>query len=448
MNEIQIRPNNHTGGQVSFIWRPSISLAELVYDSKRGLRFAVRDSGKVHYTKNVEGNSPLPWLEPYARTRTLRLPTETAPYGSLDDLAANARDFIHRYFDCDPIYESVVTLFVLHTWVYERFDAVPYLRFLGPPSSGKSRGTQTIGALCYHPLVIAGSATAAAMFRQIEAVGGTVLIDEADYSDSQVGADIAKVLNCGYQQGFPVSRMEKTDDKQFVPRLYEVFGPKIINGRKRFKDDATESRCLPYTPTATARRDVPVQLPDSFKEEAAALQNQLLQWRFDTLDTIHPSAERVDGLGPRMNQIVLRLLTIADLFAKRQRDGYRSDLLQFARRVDQQAKDVGKESVEAAIVRVVSDFHQKGEEPICAEIAEAVKYAEAENIPNLDRWLTPRKVGQIVRDQLGFQTRHTDRGTAVSWPPMRLHSLEEKYGIKRPSCPAKASAPDPASSTA
>jgi hypothetical protein len=101
------------------------------------------------------------------------------------------------------------------------------------------------------------------MFQLIEALGGTMLIDEADFQDSQIGTDIAKILNCGYQKNLPVTRMEKTDEG-YVPRLYEVFGPKIINGRRPFKDDATESRCLSHTPILTERADIPPQLPTGF----------------------------------------------------------------------------------------------------------------------------------------------------------------------------------------
>ena len=57
--------------------------------------------------------------------------------------------------------------------------------------------------ICYHPLVIAGAANPAPMFRMIEVFGGTILLDEADFAKSQIGADIAKILNCGYQLRLP-----------------------------------------------------------------------------------------------------------------------------------------------------------------------------------------------------------------------------------------------------
>ena len=35
-----------------------------------------------------------------------------------------------------------------------------------------------------------------------------------------------------------MSRMEQNDEGKLEPKIYDVFGPKIINGRKAFQDDA------------------------------------------------------------------------------------------------------------------------------------------------------------------------------------------------------------------
>jgi hypothetical protein len=122
----------------------------------------------------------------------------------------------------------------------------------------------------------------------IEVFGGTILFDEADFARSQIGADIAKILNCGYQQSLAVTRMEKTPDGNFEPKVFDVFGPKIINGRKAFQDDATESRCIQYTPKITKRKDLPLQLGPQFNTEVKALQDKALMWRFDHLDHVEP----------------------------------------------------------------------------------------------------------------------------------------------------------------
>jgi hypothetical protein len=218
-----------------------------------------------------------------------------------------------------------------------------------------------------------------------------------------------------------------------VPRLYEVFGPKIIGGRERFKDEATESRCLSYTPLPN-RRELPLQLPDEFYAEAAALQNQFLKWRLDTLETVNLNAEYVRSVSRRMNQIIQPLLTVADLMSAEERHRYRADLLAFAQSADTRAREVGSESVEAAIVRVLADGTQRGASLTCKELAEKVLEAEQSNIAGLDRWLSANKVSRMVRE-MGFETRHTRDGAIIVADDDRLRALTARFGIITESSP-------------
>jgi hypothetical protein len=425
--------------EITFLWKPGIVLAELIYKPEQDkLLFLQRvPDGRTAVVTAVEGSKPLEWIKSYARKGAIRLPSGIREYGSFDELVVRCRSHIHTYFECDPKFESVATLYILHTWIYERFQAVPYLRFCGLPQTGKTRGIEAISSLCYHPHTISGSITTAPIFRTIEASGGTTIIDEADFRDSDVGSDVMKILNCGYSQGQPVSRVEKDKGGQFVPRLYEVFGPKIIGGRERFKDEATESRCLSYTPLPN-RRELPLQLPDEFYVDAAALQNQLLKWRFDTLETVILNAEYVPMVSRRMNQIIQPLLTVAELMSAEERNRYRADLLAFAQSADTRAREVGSESVEAAIVRALADGIHRGESLTCKELAERVVEAERANIAKIDNWLSANKVSRMVRE-MGFETRHTRDGSVVVANDERLRALAARFDIVTESSPKSSS---------
>jgi hypothetical protein len=415
--------------EITFLWKPCTVLAELIYKPEQDkLMFLQRmPDGRTGEIAAVEGYRPLEWIKSYARKGAIGLPAGIHEYGSFDDLVERCRNHINTFFECDSKFESVATLYALHTWIYERFHAVPYLRFCGLPETGKTRGIETVSSLCYHPHSISGSITESPMFRTIEASGGTTLIDEADFRDSDVGANIMKILNCGYSQGQPVSRVEKDKSGNFVPRLYEVFGPKIIGGRKRFKDEATESRCLSYTPVPN-RRELPLQVPDEFYKEAAALQNRLLKWRLDTLETVTVNTEYVRTVSRRMNQIIQPLLSMADLMRTERRERYRADLLAFAQSADTRAREINSESVEAAIVRVLAGCNQRSESITCKELAQTVLEAEERNIANLDRWLSANKVSRMVRE-MGLETRHTRDGAVVSIDEERLRPLTIRFGV-------------------
>jgi len=402
-----IRPNDHPNQQISFLWTPGQTLAELLYQPRKGLCFAVKEGGQgIHIRDQVNDFRPLEWMESYAKSNAIRLPSEVAKYKDIDEIATKARAFIHRYFECDEVFESVAVLYALHTWIADSVYAVPYLRFLGISGTGKTRASETIGALCYRPLVLAGAATPATMFRMIEAVGGTMLMDEADFQYSNIGSDIAKILNCGYQRSLPVTRMEMTADNRYVPRMYNVFGPKIINGRKPFNDDATESRCLTHTPRSAERSDIPRQLNNAFEAEARAIRNMAIRWRFDFLDKFEVKDISIDSIRPRTNQIILPLMAVAERLNDQR---YAQHLLNFAQAIDAQSLEERKTSVEALLIDAFVQFVGK---PTCKALASEVLRTASGDDPSLLKWLSARSVSPILRG-LGFTTRHTRNGSGV-----------------------------------
>ncbi len=423
-----IRPSYSRRNEASFLWTPNELHAEIIYKPAEGLQFAVKN-GRPTYSRSIEGYEPVSWLEAYGRQKAVRFPSEIGSCPNTDSLATAMRRFIHRYFDCQPAFESVAVLYALHTWVYEKFQAVPYLRFLGLAGTGKTRATQTIGALCYHAMVIAGAATPAAMYRMIEVVGGTLLFDEADFSDSQIGADVAKVLNCGYQEGLPVIRMEQDDAGEYIPRMYSVFGPKIINGRRVFRDDATESRCLSYTPSPSGRRDIPTQLPQQFDVEAGEVQNQALAWRFGNLDCFQVQAVPLEGLGNRSEQILQPLLMVIEHMTDPElRERYRADLISFAQERERQAREDNTYTAEAKLLRAYVRLRsQQRPEPTCGEVAEVAKTFDGSEDPDL-AWLTPRRTSSILRG-MGFTTQHVNRGSVLRVELARLQTLKARYGM-------------------
>jgi hypothetical protein len=419
-----IRPSNPRNDEISFIHATNGMIAEVIWRPEQGLLFAIRNvDGKCEVDRKCDQYKPLHWLGDYARNGDVHLASTMAPYKSLASLAADIRAFIHRYSELDPVFESIATMFVLMTWLYDDFHAVPYLRFLGPPESGKTRSSETIGALCYRTTMIAGAATPAPMYHLIEAIGGTLLIDEADFRDSAVGADIIKVLNCGYQRGLSVKRMDKNEDGILVPRRYEVFGPKIINGRKRFDDNATETRCLICHSRPMTRTDIPVQLPSEFFAEAEALRNQLLTFRMKCLGKTKPSAERIPEISSRMNQIIAPLLTVAFVLPG---TCYRDDLIAFARRSYSKAKVVASESAEAVIVQVLLDAPE-GNILTCQDVCNMI--SEDGHFPDIGKWLKPRSVGRIVRDELGLETEHREKGTVIKFSQAQITELAFQYGL-------------------
>ncbi len=129
------------------------ALAETIFNPDEGppLRFTVqlgrpRSSGFQH--KQDQLIKP-PLSNGMVEKGTILLPSGAAPYGSQQQLLGEIKAFIHCYVDIHDFWEDLIAHYVLMTWVYDRFTAIPYLRFLSDFGTGKSRLLQTVVHICY-----------------------------------------------------------------------------------------------------------------------------------------------------------------------------------------------------------------------------------------------------------------------------------------------------------
>jgi hypothetical protein len=182
----------------------------------------------------------------------------------------------------------------------------------GEYGSGKTRALLTIGSLCYKGFFASGASTVSPLFHTLDAFRGTLLLDEADFRFSDERAEIVKILNNGNVRGFPVLRTMMNRQREFNPQAFQVFGPKIIASRGSYDDKALESRLITEEMGARQlRTDIPINLPDSFSEEALELRNKLLLYRFHRRYEVKLDESLIDQrLEPRQNQILLPLLSV------------------------------------------------------------------------------------------------------------------------------------------
>jgi hypothetical protein len=215
-------------------------------------------------------------------------------------LVAAIQAFVHRYVDLSPGFEEIAAHYVLLTWIYDAFGELGYLRFRGDYGTGKTRALLTVGAVCYKPFFASGASTVSPIFHVLDAFGGTLVLDEADFRFSDATAELTKILNNG--------------TAELNPTAFRVFGPKLVAMRRDFADQALESRFLTEeTGQRSLRSDIPIHLPREMREEALALRNRLLAWRFHGRASAKPDPSRlVSGIAPRLNQTALALLSIVD----------------------------------------------------------------------------------------------------------------------------------------
>ena len=259
---------------------------ESIVSDRGHFQFAYLKNSKVEKVLEVtapnERIKPPHILKKLWECKALHLPSDVWAHSiPTAKLLEEIKTFITRYFDAPAEWLEPIALYILMTWVYDRFTAVPYLRFLGEPQTGKTRLLQVVASLCFRSLCIAGNVTGAALYRSIDLTRGTLAVDESDFRQSEAWNDVIKVFNCGYSRGLVVIRNERVGN-DYQPTGFDAFGPKIISTRHRFDDPATESRCITFE---TRRRELPkhirLQIPLQFFQESIILRNKLLRWRFD-----------------------------------------------------------------------------------------------------------------------------------------------------------------------
>ena len=351
-------------------------------------------------------------LVPYSAVNNLiasgcvRLPSDVGEFGDVGDLVEAIHAFLRRYVALSPVFEEIAAYYVLLSWVYDAFNELPYLRFRGDYGTGKTRALLAVGSLCYKPFFASGASTVSPIFHILDAFGGTLILDEADFRFSDATAELTKILNNGNAKGMPVLRTMTNRHRELNPQAFKVYGPKLIAMRESFSDKALESRFLTENTGRPMPAGVPIHTPDSLALEATELRNKLLAWRFATRFTVGPDAGRlIHGVEPRINQTALALLSLIEDPEVRQR--IEAELIG----VDAERRDERSSSYEAAMVAALEIAFSEGEGPN-ATIANVATRFNTLASESLGAAMTNRWVGAFVRNRLRLRTMKT-RGVYV-----------------------------------
>jgi hypothetical protein len=407
------------GSPVEMVYRPEERRTLLCIARNDGIRYeaSVEEDGKRLVPYSPENN--------LLKNDVVLFPSEAASYETEKALVAEIREFIHRYVDVSPLFEEIASYYVLFTWVYDAFNELPYLRLRGDTGTGKTRFLLTAGSLCYKPIYASGASTVSPLFRILDSVRGTLIIDEGDFRFSDEKAEIVKILNNGNARGFPVLRSEAINAREYSPRAYAVFGPKLVSTRGYFQDRALESRCITEeTGGQRLRTDIPINLTAEYQRESLAIRNKLLMFRFRNFGKCAVDARLVDrSIEPRLAQIFVPLMSVIE--DAEARKALRAVAQEYNREL---VADRGMD-LEAQVLEVILDLRESPYANGIAikEIAERVdeRYGD-----DFERKVTPHWIGSVVRRRLGLKTekRHGSYMIAAT-EGSKLTRLFEKYGI-------------------
>lgn len=146
---------------------------------------------------------------------------------------------------------DLVATYIVLSYLYRMFAAVPYLHLNGPKGSGKTTLGRVFTALGFNGLMVT-SCSEASLFRTLDRTGGMFVLDEIEgMSTREASGEDAKtsILRAGYQKGATVTRQDTKD--VHVTHSFDVFGPKVILNIRGLDDILSDRAIRIHTRPAT-----------------------------------------------------------------------------------------------------------------------------------------------------------------------------------------------------
>jgi hypothetical protein len=419
------RPTSQQILETDFAELKDGTLVEVVQDPENRARtlLAVWKDGDVHYVDKLEDDGHV--LVPFRRKTNeifdrLRLPTNARSYESLQRLFICLERLISQCVAVDTTYLPVLADFALSTWIVDRLFIAPYLSVVGLPQSGKTTLLKVLSLVCRRALLVS-DITSASFHRACAQFTPTMLIDEA--GSAKDNRTLRHMLRAG--------TMRDVISVQ-ANRSFHSYGAKVISWLEPPDDTALNSRCVFISMFETARTDLVRPDDGEVVREAAILQGQLLQFRFENYRTVQLGPIPGDEILRPRSRDLLRALSAAhpqDVNRSQQR-------LRFFESGQAVPEEPLSPEQNAVLLSLYSIIHLRKDYTSVqtGDLTKTVNLYLEKSGEYLR--LQPRKVGAVLTS-LGFSNRQrTNSGWIVSLnrgDAEKLHHLALRHGIDKSS---------------
>ena len=393
-----------------------------------GLIHLVKDGDAVKYLLKTEAGLCIE--ETFALDREVYRPKQDLPIKmpgpdiieepmEIDTTALLDRviDFIRSYLELP--HESdylILALWVLHTYLIEKFSATPILYFYGVKETGKSRAGEVLAELAFWCERLT-SPTEATLFREAHYFRIALVIDEIRLWGREGNKDLALLINSRYKRGISVPRVNmnvKGGEDQI--EYFDVFGPLAICTTEGIPD-TLESRSITFLMQKNAKAEVEKVIDEVW---ARSLRNVLTIFRAKHLDQDLEETEQVARR--RLNEIMMPLYQILMLVCPKREKEFKETVKQ----IEKTREEEEGLSLEAEIVEKILEYHRiNGDQSfLTTDIAERLNEERNEKERISDRLVSMRLA------RLGFQkTRLTNGRRGFLMDSGLLKRLALQYGI-------------------
>ena len=231
----------------------------------------------------------------------------------VDDLVAYLKTLTWLPYESDY---ALLAGYVLMSYVFNAFDAIPMILINGEKGSGKSTTAEGLADLSYNGHVL-GAGSEKAMIRFVDQARGLVVLDDLEKVGRRSGSDVSEfsdvnqMLKVSYNKATGVKTVV---DKHGNNQRLMFYGPKIITNISGL-DPVNESRtytvyCRPMPAEVAASG----QITGLNREISHELRQEMHAWGMcNALAANTAYRKRMASLGDRAKQIAAPLEVIAEL---------------------------------------------------------------------------------------------------------------------------------------
>jgi len=392
------------------------SLIEIVH-TEEGLRFFFSNGSLEKYVATEAGITFVP-----ARLRLCPIPDirvldylDEADSGLFDDV----EEFIYEHVDLPNQTDyKIQAAYIMHTYIVEKAETTPIIRFCGPKGCGKSRGGDVHSQLARRGILTA-NLTGPGLYRVNELYNSpTLIIDEIQIHGRNGDKNLKDLLNVRYRRGSQIIRINRDHSGVGAIETFDAYGPTVLMGTEELPD-TVNSRSIPFYMEAN-QREVRRHID---KERACNLRNRLAAFRFRHFNTALIEPDRVVSSG-RLDEVLLPLHQIIKLVKPQ----FEADFIVFAKQLESDRKEEDFESFDAEICRALVAGRSK---VVSGKIAVDDVTSEVNSMRQYP--LSQRTVGSALT-RLGLKTcRIAGTGKyARLWDENRIIRLASKFDVHYP----------------
>jgi len=322
------------------------------------------------------------------------LPEKPNRVGPDPTLWSDTKEFIRAYFDhLDERVYDLMTAAVAWSYFYRDIKgSTPYILFLGPWRSGKTRALEVLESICYKAVRVVDPSEAS-LFRSIELLRPTLLIDESQIVDENVRA----VMASGYRYGSKVMRVLDPEADGFDGiKFYDTFAFVIYASREEPPSDIF-SRSI----TIHCEKNIRPTLKRIDEARALELRTRWLAQRLCHFGMINITFEEFQSDDGRLQELFSPLMVMVQTFGDNEAA---KSIESYGRQVERGLRDYESSTPEAELVEAVARIVEERE----GDAPEVVLTSEILERLNNREW-TPHRVGKRMT-ALGFKRYRSPDG--------------------------------------